>query len=173
MANAASAVFVGISGVVYHAPLSTAASAVPSAASGTPNAAFKAVGYVDDKGLTETPNTSTNKVKAWNGDIVRVIQTEHDVTYKFNMLETNAETAAMYFGNGTAASGVVNSTVLANEMYLFDVADGTKVERIYVPNGQVTDRGPRVFVNSDAVSYAMTVTAFPDASGNKAYRYAQ
>ena len=167
MANAASAVLVGVTGVVYKGATTATA---PTSATGTAASGFVALGYIDEKGVTETPTISTNKIKAWqNGDVVAVPKTEDEVTYKFTCLETNDTTVAAYYGNGTSASGVVNGTALAHASWIIDATIGTKVKRTYVPDGQVTDRGPITYVNGEAVGYEMTVTAFPDASGNKAY----
>lgn len=167
MANTASAVLVGVTGVVYHGATTATA---PTNATGTAASGFTALGYIDDSGITESPSVSTNKIKAWqNGDIVRVVQTEHDVTYKFSAIETNDKTVALYYGNGTAASGVVNGTALANGSWIFDVVDGSHTKRIYLPLAQITDRDPIKYVNGDPFAYGFTVTAYPDASGNKAY----
>lgn len=170
MANTAANVLVGVTGAVYHG--ATAATGVPTSATGTIGTLIKPVGYISDAGVTQSISTSTTKIKAWqNSDVVRTIQTEHDVTYKFKMLEHNAETALMFYGNGTAASATLTGATLGHELYIFDINDGSATMRLVVPDGQITERGDVTFVNSETVAYEVTVTAYPDTSGNKAYIY--
>jgi hypothetical protein len=49
--------------------------------------------------------------------------------------------------------------------------DGSDLIRIVVPDGQVVERGDVVYKNDTPIGYQVTVTAYPDASGVKAYIY--
>lgn len=169
MAETAANVRVGVNGAVYHAPTNTT---LPTTATATRNVAFKHVGYVSEEGVKETQATETNQIKAWGGDVVRKIQTSHDVTYQFTMLETNDETAAVFYGDGnTAASVEITGDQLGRESYVLEVLDGDHTIRIVIPDGQVTERGEIQYVSTDAVKYSVTITCYPDANGVKAYKY--
>ena len=135
-------------------------------------------GYVGEDGLSMTTDRSTEKITAWGGDAVRVVQTEHAVTFTFTLLETNAASAGAVFGdqNVTVDGGkidiVVTSDPLPSKVWVFNMKDGDKTLRVVVPDGQVTEVGDTQFVHSDATGWEVTLEAFPDENGRKAYIYA-
>jgi hypothetical protein len=54
---------------------------------------------------------------------------------------------------------------------VFEILDGLRTGRVVLPDAQVTARGDVSYVDTDAVSYPVTLTAYPDANGVKAYIY--
>lgn len=159
---------VGVTGAVYSAPTGTP---LPTDAEATLNVAFHDLGYISDDGVVEGISTDSTKIKAWGGDTVREVQTSHDVTYKFTMLETTDETQQIYYGS--ASGGVVEVTSAQGERgeWVVQVIDGDQLIRIVIPDGQVTDRGDVTYHTDDATGYEVTITAYPDESGVKAYKY--
>jgi hypothetical protein len=168
-------------GGVLIAPLSTA---LPTAASTSPNVAFVAAGYIGEDGVTEGTDRSTEKVKAWGGDIVKVLQTEFSATYQFTFLESlNAEVLKTVYGDanitttaatsttGTLQAIKINSLILPHKSFIFEVKDGNAKVRIVVPDGQVNEVGEVTYADSEVVAYQVTIEAFQDASGNNAYKY--
>lgn len=175
MANVAENVRVGVTGAVYFAPSATA---VPTSVSEALNAAFTDVGYISEDGVTENVSTESTDIRAWqNGDIVRRVQTSHDYTISFSMLETKAKTLELYYGNFTAGPGGDSGVVeISGEQpyrgaFVVQVIDDTDLIRIVIPDGQITERGEVVRVNGDATMYNVTITAYPDNTGTKAYIY--
>jgi hypothetical protein len=175
MANSANNVRVGVTGAVYFAPASTA---VPTSVSTALNAAFEDVGYISEDGVTESTATDTNDIRAWqNGDIVRRVQTSHDYSVAFTMIETKAKSLELFYGNFTAGPGGASGVVEVNGeqpyrgAFVLHVIDDTDLIRVVIPDGQVTERGDVQRVNGDATSYPVTITAYPDANGVKAFIY--
>lgn len=145
---------------------------------------FTALGYVSDDGLTETIDRTTDKVRAWGGDIVKVVQSEFSVSYQFTLYETlnanvlkavhgtsNVTTTAAGVSTGTLQSVKVNGDTLPKIPWLFDMKDGTAKVRIVVPFGQVTTVGEITYNDNGVIGYQVTVEAFADSSGNQAYKY--
>lgn len=143
-----------------------------------------AIGYIGEDGLTRTIDRVTEKIRAWGGDTVKVVQTEHGVTYSFVMIEImNAEVLKAYYGDanvtttaptvssGTLHSVLVNGDPIPDKPYVFEVKDGKAKIRQYVPIGAVTEQGETVYADADVIAYPMTIEALPDASGNKVYEY--
>lgn len=169
-------------GGVLMADLATAA---PTDASTALDAAFKAAGYVGDSGLTETTDRSTDKVRAWGGDTVKVLQTEFAVTYAFTFLETlNSDVLKTVYGDdnvtttpagvsaGTLHAVKVNAEVLPHKAFVFDMRDGDARIRIYVPDGQITEVGEITYSDEEVAGYEVTVEAFRDPSlGANAIKY--
>jgi hypothetical protein len=180
MPQSAGAVVVGVTGDVYTAALATP---LPSDTDTALNAAFLSVGYLSEDGIVTSRPQDYTDIKAWqNGAIVRKVKTSDDYTIQFSMMETNEKTLQVYYGNFTAgpttASGVVSVGGTAADYrgaWVFDVLDtggsGDGQIRIVVTDGQVTERGDVSYVNGDATMYPVTVTAYPDSSGYKAYIY--
>lgn len=165
----ASNVLVGTTGGVHIAPEGTT---LPTNTTTALNAAFDEVGYISDDGVTQSISEDITDLKAWqNGDVVRKIQTSHDLTYQFTMIETSDVTLEAYYGNYAAGAVQITGTQLDHHAWVLEVEDGDDDIRIVIPDGQITERGDIVYQNGDAIGYPVTITAFPDDSGVKAYLY--
>jgi hypothetical protein len=162
-------VLVGVTGDASVAPEGTA---LPTDTTTALNAAFEAVGYISEDGVSQSISEDITDLKAWqNGDVVRKIQTSHDLTYAFTMIETSDVTLETFYGNYAAGVVQIDGEQLDHKSWVLDVEDGDDDLRIVIPDGQITERGDIVYQNGDAVGYPVTITCFPDGSGNKAYIY--
>lgn len=177
MVNVVSNVVAGrpaTTGGILLAPTGTTA---PTTASVALAAGFTAAGYIGDGGVTESINRSTSKIKAWGNDTVKVVQSDFSVEYKFTFLEalspialqavygsTYVTTTAKTSSTGTLQSIVVSGDVLPHQSFVFEIRDGLAKIRIYVPDGQITDVGDIKYVDSDVVSYDVTVEAYYNAA---------
>ena len=142
-----------------------------------------ALGYVGEDGLTETQEQSVEKIKAWGGDTVKVLQTEHGLSYSFQFLENSSAVMQEVYGEdnvtttpATESSGsltdvAVKAGTLPIKPYVFDMKDGDALIRIVLPQGQIIERGDITYVHSDIIRYQVTIEALPDANGVKAYKY--
>ena len=163
-------VFGGSTGFVAVAP---SGSTLPTDATTGLDSAFDELGYIDENGVTESQGTNTNKVKAWQGGaIVRTVQTEHSLTYKFAALETNAAVLEQFYGQ-SVYDGVVEITGAQPDTaaWVIHAVDGDDLVRIVIPSGQVIDRGDVVRNGNDPAVYEFTLECYPDSSGVKAYQY--
>lgn len=169
------------SGGVFRGPLSTT---VPADATTALDTKMAGLGYVSSDGLTETIDKSTSKITAWGGDTVKVVQTEHSVTYKLTLIETgnpnvlkavygesNVTTVQATSSKGTLHKVLVNSKTTEAAAWDFEMADAGKTIRIFVPNGQVTSVGDVTYSDEELVGYEIEIEALPDAAGNKAYKF--
>jgi hypothetical protein len=170
-------------GGLLRAPLNTALPA-PANPFNALAGAFTSLGYLSDAGVTENSGRSTDKIKAWGGSIVKVVQTEHSYTLEFVLIETgssevqkavngdtNVATTAATGAQGKIDAVTINAAVLPHKAWVVEVADGIARIRIAIPDGQITEVGEVTYTDSDLVGYACTLEAFEDASGNKAYKY--
>lgn len=164
----ASKVRVAAMGKIYHAPLLTP---LPVDTTTALNVAFKEVGYISDEGLSADPEESTSDIRAWGGDLVRRMITEYGETYGFTMLETNVDSVAAYFGNGTATAWEGKQIVI-RKSWVFHITDGAAVRRIVLPDAEVTDRGAITYATTDAIAYPVTVSTYPNAAGVHSFHYA-
>ena len=150
----------------------------------SPLVGYNAAGYIGEDGVTETNERSTDRIRAWGGSTVKVVQTEHNVTYKFTFLETlngdvlkavygedNVTTTAATVSKGTLHAVKVTGATLPHMPFAFEVKDGDAKIRIDVPDGQITEVGDITYSDSEVIGYEVTVEAFEDEFGVKAYKY--
>ena len=162
-------------GAVWVAPVD---STVPTDASSALDVAFKSLGYIATSGIVEAINKETSEIPAYGGDVVLILNTKHSVTYKFKPMEHTADVLKLIYGDdnvigsGDEITSKLNGKELDNKCFVFEtvLSDG-RVERIVVPNAKVTAIGESNYADGSEVSNEITITCFPDASGNKAYKY--
>lgn len=167
MAQDSANVRVAVTGAVM---VGATTATAPTGTGGT-TTGFTDLGLISDAGVTEARGRSTNSIKAWqNGAEVRVVVTDGTLTYKFVMLETNADTVETYYGTTVTAAASDGSFVIVptntggRKSFIIDVVDGTELIRTYVPQGEVTEVGDKVYSNGEAIGYEVTVTAYQDAT---------
>lgn len=184
MANSAANVVSGkplATGGILRAPIGTT---LPTDATTALGAGFTALGYVGEDGVTETQDRSTDKIKAWGGDTVAVVQTEHSLQYKFTLIETlnaevlkavhgdsNVTTTAATSTKGTLHAVLITGQELGHAAYVIEVKDGDARVRIAISDGQITEVGDITYSDSEVIGYEVTVECFPDANGVKATKY--
>lgn len=154
---------VAVTGAVYVAPTGTAA---PTATDSALNIAFVDLGYVSADGIEETIDRSTNQIRAWqNGSLVREVTSEATFSVTLTLIETKEETLELYFG-ATNVSGkfeIDPASSGGRKSFVYDVVDGTNIERTYIPAGEVTAVGSRMLASGEAIGYNVTITAYADA----------
>lgn len=168
-------------GGIYMAQLGSTAPADVSAAL---DAAYKSAGYIGEDGVTEGGERSTTKIKAWGGDVVKVVQDEHSLTYSFRFIETmnsevlkavhgaaNVTTTAATSTSGTIHEVKVTGDVLPHFQIVFEIKDGDNRIRISAENAQITEVGEITYADSDVIGYEVTVECFADANGVKATKW--
>lgn len=170
MSLLATAVRVAISGELYVAPTTTAA---PTTSVSSLNAAFVGLGYVSEDGVTEAYDDTVEEIVAWQGArVVRAVTTSSKATLQCTLIETKGETLKLYHKGSSVAVvsagqwkvDVVGATPDPRS-FVFDVLDGSKHVRLYVANGEVTERGEIKYASGDAIAYDITITCYADSNG--------
>jgi hypothetical protein len=184
MANKASNAIVGkpaVSGGILVAPLATA---IPVNETTAPNAAFKSVGYVGDSGLVRSEKSDSDTIRAWGGDVLVVINKGSTYTAKFSLAEyLNPLTQQLIYGDAnvtvtaaTASAGnkmaIVGKAVDApHKEWIIELFSGLAKGRVIFPDAQITECDDVTYKDDDIAARGVTLTLFPDASGNYFYEY--
>lgn len=182
MANTASNIVAGVPLATGGILIGALTAAAPTTATGALTG-FTAAGYIGEDGVTETNERSTEAIRAWGGDTVKRVQTEHNVSYQFTFLETlnadvlkavygdaNVTTTAATVSTGTLHKVKVNGATLPHKSYVFELKDGDAKIRIYVPDGQITEVGDITYSDSEVIGYQVTVECFA-VGGDKAVKF--
>lgn len=162
----ASNVVVGVTGKVWVG----ATSATAPTASDSVLTGFTDLGFVSADGLSITPEKSTSGINAWQDSaLVRTVVTESSLTYSFMLLETTEDAIELYFGSALTAGKIqVNpASTGGRRSFVFDIIDGDKVIRHYVPAGEITAVEAQTVAAGDAMGYGVTLTAY-QTSGRSA-----
>lgn len=152
--------------------------AAPTDATASLDQAWVKGGYIGEDGVTRTTDASDEKIKAWGGDTVKIVRTEHSITYAFQFMESaNADVLKLIHGeeNVTVTAGKVavkhTAKMPDRQSYVLDMADADTRLREYIADGQLATSGDVTFVHSDVIRYEVTIEAFPDADGVKAVSF--
>lgn len=167
----ASKVRVAVTGAVYAGP--TGSTAPTTAVSAVP-AVYNDLGYISDDGVTETYDDDVQDIQAWQGGaIVRTLISSSKASLAFTMIESKASTLELYhkgsvveeITDGYQIDVVVPGVV--RKSFIFDVLDGDKHIRMYVRDGEVSERGEITYINDETISYSVTLTCYPVIVGDK------
>ena len=170
-------------GAIKHAPLGTTLPSLSSItkASVTLDQAFVGDEYVSEDGLTLAPSMSTTEIKDWSGATVRKVLESFDGTLSWTMISTNEGALGVAFGadhittqNASTTHGKqvmveLGAFLPEAQSWVFLMKDGNARIVVLVPNGQVTEVGEVTFAANAAVGWQVTLSTYPDDSGNCIY----
>jgi hypothetical protein len=164
-------------GGIYSAPLGTV---LPTDATTALDAAFQNLGYVSEDGVQKSNSTSSEKIKAWGGDVVASFQTEKEVGFKYKLIEgLSINVLKEIYGEenvtGDLATGIKfeeSSDELKERSIIIDMALSNGLfQRIVIPKGKITEVGDVTYKGEEVVGYEVTLTAFPDENGKFVRNY--
>ncbi|MEU2256172.1 hypothetical protein ABZ540_23670 [Nocardia xishanensis] len=172
---------IAVTGGVLVAPTGTV---LPTGAADAPNAAFKALGYVSEDGIESQGERKIESVKDWNADIIAQLQTEHSVRFGLTLYAVwDQDVLREVFGQenitATAATPTTGNlykiketgSVLPHRAWVFDMKNDNKKLRIVLPNAKITQITEKKFVSTELAGFTISIEAFKDDTGVKAYRY--
>lgn len=153
----------------------------PTDSTTTLDAAFNSAGLCNEDGLTASVKENSKEIPAYGLFVpARTIVSSSVTTFKLTMLETNPISFAVYHRKalGSIVPAADGSFSISTGRYskqriagVFDIVDGVNHMRAYAPALEVTDRDDIDTKAGDAVTYGVTMTAFPDSNGNAIYWY--
>lgn len=172
-----------VTGAIKHAPVGTTLPTLSSItkAAVTIDQAFVGNEYVSEDGLTLAPSISTTDIKDWSGATVRKVLESFDGTLSWTMISTNKNAMEVAFGADHVSSAAATATHGAQvraglgahipdaQSWVFLMKDGDARIVIVVPKGQVTEVGEVTFASNAAVGWEVTLSCYPDESGECIY----
>ena len=172
----------GATGAILHADVGTTMPTISTIFSSTSwRSNFAGNEYVSEDGLTLAPSISTNDIKDWSGATVRRVLSAFDGKISWQMLSTDEEAMNIAFGDDNVTATAANTThgkylevglgahLPDRQSYIFLMKDGDAKIAIVVPDGQITEVGEINFKSTDAIKWPVTLTCYPDSSGQSIY----
>lgn len=175
--RAADLTIIGANGGGWVGDTGTAAPASPLV---QPVAPWEPLGAVSDDGLTYGFDEDSQEFTPWGlTSPFRTQITKSVRTFKMTLWETArvAVQSVMYRIPAVDLTPVSGKTSFAEtasptpdrRAWWFVVLDGDSARGFYVPEGEVSDRSDVSFKQNEMSGYEITITAYPDASGNTVY----
>lgn len=167
-------IVVGANGKVYVAETSAT---MPTGVSGTMPTGWTDLGFVTEDGVTFTDSKETETIGAWQSFYpVRRIVTSKDASVSFALRQWNKDTVALAFGGGTVTEPTANvfkytppdPEDIDERALCLEFTDGSKVYRLVMEKGMVSDAVETQLVRTGAADLPITFSATPD-SGDDAY----
>lgn len=164
-----------VGGCMFTAPAGTA---VPTDAVTPLSDEWACTGYLSEDGYTHTVTRESETKKAFGGDVVYQNQTEYGEAIGCTMIETNKVSMGVAFGDENVtedpASGLTvihNANLLPERAYVFETILGSRIKRLVVARGAISEVGEISHNGSDLLGYPITIGALPDSEGNYSTEY--
>lgn len=157
--------------------------AAPTDATTALAGSWKDCGYIDTSGVTYNISETKKEINAYGvNPPVRELTTNATETFDITFLETNTTVLELFYrltlGSITVATttGVFSAITSGPARVTFfqlviDAVDGANHLRTYIPKAQVTDRKGYQIQAGTELSRGVTITAYPDGSGNSTYPF--
>lgn len=135
------------------------------------------LGFVSEDGLSISTERSSEPIRDWNLDDIRLLLTEHSATLTFTIISWTLAGLKAYFGSEnvteTATEIVVkvNSRAIGNRAWVFNLKDLDRKRRVVIPNGAISSQGELTFVKGEQTPLEIELTCLVDAFGEKIYIY--
>lgn len=165
-----------VAGAIYRAPLGTT---LPTAADTALDGAFVELGYVSEDGVTNNNSPDSDKIQAWGGATVLVVQNEKPDEWTMTLIEAlNSNVLKTVYGDsrvtvdGSTITVQATADQLPDKAYVIDMLlKGGALKRVVIPNGSLSELGEIVYKDDEPIGYQITLNALPDSSSVTHYEY--
>lgn len=141
-------------------------------------AVYKEVGAITEDGISEATSQDYNDIYMWQGNTLAAsLPGQYEKSFKFACLETNAQTLGLSFAGSTITQTAYGVSIAEKvpprdiRTWVIHGLDGTRIQRIVIPLGQITEKTDITWSSTEPTVYEYTVKCYVDSSGNVAYRW--
>ncbi|MGQ5602951.1 phage tail tube protein [Streptomyces sp. EKS3.2] len=185
MANDAKKIRFAPNGSIYVAPAAESLT-VPTdlGTAETPPTGYKALGYVDEGGVTLTPAIETQPVNAWqSATAVLYNVTSASFSVKATLQETNEVTTELFWGAQWVEIMSTDPTPVGTGVFKLDLSStpelkeislvvdwnqGSIRNRVVIPRAMISDRGAIQLSRTENGKFELTIEAL-DSAGKLGY----
>ena len=166
----------GVVGYAYTLPVDAT---LPTDTTTALGASAEDLGYVSEDGLTISTDRTSEPIRDWNLDDVRMLLTEHSATVTFTLINWSVPALKAYFGAenvddaGDEIVVKINSKAIADRAWVFNLKDMDRKRRVVIPRGALASQGEITLVKGEQTPLEIELTPLVDDSGEKIYIYTQ
>lgn len=162
---------VGLSGHLYTAPVG---STMPTTTAAAIEAPWVELGYTTEDGVSMSVDSDKEDFNVWQSIYpCRSVVTSSVLTSTFTLVQRNAATLQLAFGGGTIEAGTGDgdflysppSVGLAEAAFIFEVIDGTVIDRYLLYRGTPALTGEINFQKAEMTGYEIEVTHLDSVDG--------
>ncbi len=139
---------------------------------------FTGTGLLTSEGITESIEQDYNDIFSWQGNsLVASLPGDYTQQFSFAAMQQTLVNLGLHFPGSTITQTAYGVSIAQKapirdpRTWVIHGIDGTRMQRIVVPSGQIVERGEVVWSSEDVTAYEYTVKCFVDPSGNVAYRW--
>lgn len=139
---------------------------------------FKQIGALTEDGITESTSQDVTDIYIWqNAALGRRIRGQFTRTYSFAAAETNLQVAGVHWAGSTITQTAEGLSIAEKppasdvRQWVLHGIDGDRAQRVYIPRGEVTERGDVVWSSGAITVYEWVLTAYVDEAGFVSYRF--
>lgn len=168
-----------VTGAIQSAPIGTP---LPQSIDDELDPAFEDSGYVSSDGLTLTPDASTSDINEWGGALVRRVLETFAGTIAWTYIQTGLPELKNAFGSNNVEETApaddqhgqqirvsIGARLPERKSWVFRMKDGDARIMVVCPDAQPTSWDDISFTATDPVSWPVTLSTYPDATGNSIY----
>ena len=142
-----------------------------------------AAGYISESGITLNIERSTAAIRDWGLNTVRTATTDFGTNITGEFLQMSEEAAKTLFGDANVTVTPATSSKPATlkisigpdmpeiSAFAFNMKDGDRRGRLYVPKGQITQVGSPTFVPGAGNVWPFTLDCYDDGTGHSVYMF--
>jgi hypothetical protein len=149
----------------------TAGSTLPTDTTTALNAAFINLGLLTEDNVVRSRNVDITDVRSLGGDLVRRKRSGQMMEIGFTAMENSHEV----FRRANPGSSATTTTGITTRLYkkqttvllavVIVSTEGANISRTIIPSCEVSSSGDTPMGPTDAYGYPMTITVYPDSTG--------
>lgn len=139
---------------------------------------FGGVGALTEDGINEAINQDRTDIFIWQGGALgRSIPGQTNKTWTLSAAEQNLRTLGIHYSGSVIEQTAYGAKISERapgpdrRVWVLHCIDGTRIMRIVVPQGEITERGEMPINSTGITVFEWTLTGYPDPDGFFAYRY--
>lgn len=153
------------------------AAVLPTSTTATLPVGATDLGFISEDGISISTDRSSEPIKDWNLDEIRLLLTEHSSVVKLVLISWSIGALHAYFGEDNVDDGVdevtirINAKEIPDRPFMFRMKDQGRKRLVVIPRAAIESQGEIVLSKQEATPLELELKALADTAGEKIYIY--